>query len=35
MIAGFAIVGTFLSTWLVGRYIEKPLQSWLRKIAVK
>lgn len=35
MIAGFAIIGTFLSTWVVGRYIEKPLQSWLRKIAIK
>jgi len=35
IIAVLAIIGTSLSTWIVGRYIEKPIQQWLRKRIIK
>lgn len=31
VIALIAVAGTFLATWIVGTYIEKPIQSVLRK----
>lgn len=32
LVATLAIVGTFFATWVIGKYIEKPIQKYLKNI---